>query len=184
MAENAAVAQPYAKAVFELAHSAGQLAQWSDALQAAGVAVSDADVAALVEAPGTDISAMVNLIAEIAGSSGGIEVGPGTQLQNLLLLLVENKRLLALPEISATFDALKADVENRVDVTLTTATAIDSAQQEIFVAALKKRFGRDVNLKVELDESLVGGAKLQADDLVIDGSVSTGLAKLTSSLMN
>ena len=97
---------------------------------------------------------------------------------------MENKRLLALPEIAATFDALKADVENRVDVTLTTATAIDSAQQEIFVAALKKRFGRDVNLKVELDESLVGGAKLQADDLVIDGSVSTGLAKLTSSLMN
>ena len=97
---------------------------------------------------------------------------------------MENKRLLALPEIAATFDALKADVENRVDVTLTTATAIDSAQQEIFVAALKKRFGRDVNLTVELDESLIGGAKLQADDLVIDGSVSTGLAKLTSSLMN
>jgi F-type H+-transporting ATPase subunit delta len=184
MAENAAIAQPYAKAVFELAHSAGQLAQWSDALQAAGIAVSEADVAALVEAPGTDLNALVHLIAEIAGKSGDIQIGAGTQLQNLLLLLVENKRLLALPEIASAFDALKADVENRVDVTLTTATEIDAAQQEIFVAALKKRFGRDVNLKVELDETLVGGAKLQADDLVIDGSVSTGLAKLTSSLMN
>ena len=84
----------------------------------------------------------------------------------------------------AIFDALKAEVENRVDVTLTSATALDAAQQEIFVAALKKRFGRDVNLKVELDENLIGGAKLQAGDLVIDGSVSAGLAKLTSSLMN
>ena len=36
MAENAAVARPYAQAVFELANAAGQLAQWSDALHAAG----------------------------------------------------------------------------------------------------------------------------------------------------
>ncbi len=184
MAENAAIAQPYAKAVFELANAAGQLQQWSDALQAAGVAISDARIAELVEAPGTDMNALASLIAEIAGKAGSIESGAASQLQNLLLLLVENKRLLALPEIATAFDAFKADVENRVDVTLTTATAIDEAQQEIFVAALKKRFGRDVNLKVELDETLIGGATLQADDLVIDGSVSTGLAKLTSSLMN
>ena len=184
MAGNAAIAQPYAKAVFELANPAGQLQPWSDVLQAAGVTVSDADIAALIEAPGTDIKALIELIAEIAGKSGGIEAGEGSQLHNLLQLSVENKRLLVLPEIAVAFDALKANVENRVDVTLTTATVIDAAQQEIFVAALKKRFGRDVNLTVELDESLIGGAKLQADDLVIDGSVSTGLAKLTRSLMN
>ncbi len=184
MAENAAIAQPYAKAVFELANEAGQLQPWSDALQAAGVAVSDADVAALIDAPGTDMEGLVDVIADVSGKAGGIDAGKGTQVNNLIRLLAENKRLHALPEISAAFDALKANVENRVDVTLTTATEIDSAQQESIVAALKQRFGRDINLKVELDENLIGGAKLQADDLVIDGSVSTGLAKLTSSLMN
>jgi len=80
------------------------------------------------------------------------------------------------------FDALKADTENRVEVLLTAASPVDEAQQGRITAALKKRFGRDVSLTFELDESLIGGARLQADDLVIDGSVSTGLAKLASTL--
>ena len=38
MADNAAVARPYAQAVFELAEDAGKLADWSDALHAAAAA--------------------------------------------------------------------------------------------------------------------------------------------------
>jgi len=75
-------------------------------------------------------------------------------------------------------------VENRVEVTLVSSTPVDSAQQEKIVAALKQRFGRDVSLTVELDENLIGGARLQADDLVIDGSVSSGLEKLATTLAN
>jgi len=184
MAENSAIAKPYAKAAFELANTAAQLQQWSEALHAAGMTVNNAQVSAAIASPHTDAAAMIDLIAEIAGQSGGIDAGQGSQVHNLIRLLAENKRLRVLPEIAIAFNALKADVENRVDVTLTSATALDAAQQEIFVVALKKRFGRDVNLNVELDETLIGGAKLQAGDLVIDGSVSAGLAKLTSSLMN
>jgi F-type H+-transporting ATPase subunit delta len=51
-------------------------------------------------------------------------------------------------------------------------------------AALKTRFGRDVRLHFVLDESLIGGARLQADDHVIDGSVTTRLAKLASALVH
>ena len=75
-------------------------------------------------------------------------------------------------------------MENRVEVTLTAARPVDDAQQAKIIAALKQRFNRDVSLTVELDESLIGGARLQADDLVIDGSVSTGLEKLATSLAN
>jgi len=184
MAENAAIAQPYAKAVFELANAAGQLAPWSNVLQAAGAAVSEAEVVALINAPGTDVDALVNVIADVAGQAGGLETGAGSQVNNLLRLLAENKRLLVLPSIASAYEALKANVENRIDVTLTAATEVDGAAQEKIAAALKQRFGRDVNLTFKLDENLIGGAKLQADDLVIDGSVSSGLAKLTSSLMN
>jgi F-type H+-transporting ATPase subunit delta len=90
----------------------------------------------------------------------------------------------ALPDIASSYDALKAEVENRVEVTLTAASPVDDAQQAKIVEALKKRFGRDVSLSVELDESLIGGARLQADDLVIDGTVSTGLEKLATTLAN
>ena len=182
MAENAAIARPYAQAIFELANDAGQLAAWSDALHAAGAVVSDPQVTGLIGAPATDSNQLIQLIADIAGkSAAGID---GAKLTNLLKLLDENRRLHALPDIAGSYDSLKAEVENRVEVTLTAASPVDAAQQATIVAALKKRFGRDVSLSVELDESLIGGARLQANDLVIDGSVSTGLNKLATALAN
>jgi F-type H+-transporting ATPase subunit delta len=180
MAENAAIARPYAKAVFDLANTSDQLSVWSDALHAAGAVVSDAQVAALISAPGTDSDKLVQLIAEVATvAAAGVDAAKVT---NLVKLLVENGRLLALPDIASSYDSLKADVENRVEVTLVSAIPVDAAQQDKIVAALKTRFGRDVSLTVELDENLIGGARLQADDLVIDGSVSAGLEKLATTL--
>lgn len=180
MADNIAIARPYAQAAFELARDAGQLDSWSDALASAAAVIADEQVAGLIDAPGTDSRQLIALISDIAARSGA----PADQLNNLLRLLSENRRLKALPEISGAFDALKAETENRVEVTLTAASPVDEATQARIVEALKKRFGRDVSLSFELDEKLIGGARLQADDLVIDGSVRAGLDKLASTLAN
>jgi F-type H+-transporting ATPase subunit delta len=182
MAENAAVARPYAQAIFDLANEAGQLAAWSDALHAAGAVVSDKQVAGLIGAPGTDGKQLIQLITDIAGKAAS--GADATKLTNLIRLLAENSRLHALPDIASAYNSLKAEVENRVEVTLTAASPVDDAQQAKFVEALKKRFGRDVSLSVELDESLIGGARIRANDLVIDGSVKTGLEKLATALAN
>ena len=181
MADNAAIARPYSQAVFELANEASQLGEWSDVLHTSAAVVSDAGVAALIGAPRTDTAKLVDMIADIAGKAGSAD---SAKVKNLLKLLAENRRLSALPEIASAYDSLKAEVENRVDVKLTAASPVDEAQQQRIVEALKKRFGRDVSLTFELDESLIGGARLTADDLVIDGSVSTGLEKLASTLAN
>ena len=182
MAENAAVARPYAQAIFELAQQSGQLAAWSDALHVAGAVVSDGKIAGLIGAPDTDSDKLSSLIVELSlQAASGVDPA---QAANLVKLLAENRRLPVLPDIATAFDALKADVENRVDVTLTAASPIDEAQQAKFAEALKKRFGRDVSMTFVLDESLIGGARIQADDLVIDGSVSTGLEKLATALAN
>lgn len=183
MAENSSIARPYAEAAFALARDAGQLVGWSDMLHAAGRAVSDEELARMIDAPGSDDSVVVGIIADVCGQAVTAEVDAGRML-NLLRLLAENGRLSVLPEIAGRFDKLKADVENSVDVVLTAAAPIDAAQQEKIAEALKRRFGRDVNLHFKLDEKLIGGARLQADDLVIDGSVRTGLEKLSSSLTN
>lgn len=180
MAENGAIARPYAQAIFDLASSSGQLVAWSDALHAAGAVVSDQSVSGLIGAPGTDEVKLIALIADIAGKA--TDGADTEQVTNLLKLLAENGRLLALPDIASAYDSLKVEVENRVEVKLTAANPVDDAQKTKIVDALKKRFGRDVSLTFELDESLIGGAMLRADDLVIDGSVSTGLEKLATTL--
>jgi F-type H+-transporting ATPase subunit delta len=180
MAENIAIARPYARAAFELARDAGQLDAWSEAIAAAAAVVTDDQIEAVIGAPSTDSAQLVALISDIAGQvAGGV---PADQLGNMIRLLAENGRLMALPEISVAFDGLKAETENRVEVTLTAASPVDEATQARIVEALKQRFGREVSLSFELDETLIGGARLQADGLVIDGSVRTGLDKLATAL--
>jgi F-type H+-transporting ATPase subunit delta len=184
MAENRGIARPYAQAAFELARDGGQLAGWSDALHAAALAVSNCDLARLIDAPGTDSGAVTELIIDVCRKFSGETPADATQLANLLKLLTDNRRLRVLPDIAELFDKLKTDVENSVNVVLTAASPVDDTQQNKIAAALKTRFGREVNLHFKLDENLIGGARLQADDLIIDGTVRTGLEKLASTLVN
>ncbi len=183
MAEKSSIARPYAEAAFALAREAGELAGWSDSLHAAGHAVRDESLARMIDRPRADVALIVDVIVDVCRQASSSAVSED-RLRNLLRLLAENGRLAALPEIAAFFDLLKSDVENRVDVVLTAAAAVDEAQQAKIIEALKKRFGRDINLHFELDETLIGGARLQAGDLVIDGSIRTGLEKLSSTLTN
>lgn len=182
MAESSSIARPYAQAAFELARESEQLGVWSDLLDAAAEVSGNADVGRLIDAPGTNERALIDLIVGICRDTLPAASGQLPGLTNLLKLLAQNGRLLALPAIAEQFKKLKADVENSMDVVLTAASPVDSAQQARIAEALKRRFGREINLHFKLDENLIGGARLQADDLVIDGSVRTGLEKLASAL--
>ena len=102
---------------------------------------------------------------------------------NFIKLLLEYGRVDVLPEISDRFDALKAEVENTVDVTVTSATQLSDAQVSEIEEALKSRLGRDVNLSTEIDENLIGGAVIRAGDVVIDGSVRARLEGLSNALV-
>jgi F-type H+-transporting ATPase subunit delta len=184
MAENRGIARPYSVAAFELAREFGQLGAWSEVLHAAAEAVSTDEVMRLIDAPNTDMNAVVRMVAEVCLEAAADKSADAVQVGNLLRLLAENGRLAVLPEIAELFDGLKSDVENSIDVVLTAATPVDPAQQQKISDSLKRRLGREINLHFRLDESLIGGARLQADDLVIDGSVRTGLDKLSSTLMN
>ncbi len=183
MAENSSIARPYAEAAFALAREAGHLAGWSEVLLAAGYAVTNEVLARMIDTPGTDDDIVVGIIADICKQTVSSPVDESRVL-NLLRLLAENDRLPMLPEIAEQFDKLKTDVENSINVVLTAASPVDDAQQAKISGALAKRFDRDVNLHFKLDENLIGGARLQADDLVIDGSIRTGLEKLSSALTN
>jgi len=87
-----------------------------------------------------------------------------------------------LPEISAHFEALKADVENSVDAVVTSATALSDEQTEEIARSLKTRLGRDVRITTEIDENLIGGAVIRAGDVVIDGSLRARLEGLANAL--
>jgi F-type H+-transporting ATPase subunit delta len=185
MAEHGTVARPYAQAAFELAEGEGQLAAWSQFLQLAALLVTEPDVNRLLFTPGVDLQRLAATLAGICSEQLGNPAplaGDRSTGANFLRLLADNQRLSVLPDISVRFDALKAQAENTLEVTLATAAEISDEQRTRIAEALKKRFGRQVRLEVQLDPALIGGARLQVGDRVIDGSVRTGLDKLATAL--
>ena len=174
MAERVTIARPYAKAVFAIARDAQRLPQWSEGLNLAAAVAADERVRPLFGNPHVTPAQLVDFISGIGGAVFDAD------MQRLLAVLAANGRLGLLPEIAQLFSKMRAEQEHVLDVTLTSAVELSSEQHERFAAALRKRFARDVRLHTEVDSSLLGGAVLQADDLMIDGSVRGGLAQLAT----
>jgi F-type H+-transporting ATPase subunit delta len=174
VAERITIARPYAKAVFKLAHGQQRLPQWSEALMVAASVVADPRVAALLNNPAISATQLVTLVSEVGGAR------LDEQARNLLSTLAANRRLGYLPEIAARYEQLRADAERTVEVTVTSAVELNAAQKDQYTKALAKRLGRDVTLSCQTDPSLLGGAVVRADDLVIDGSVRASLAQLAA----
>lgn len=183
MADLSTVARPYAKALFDIASAEQKLAAWSNALGVAAAVVADPQAASALANPSLDDKRRAAFVAAVVAGIPGGDLLSSVEGTNLLALLAENGRLPVLPEIAAQFDALKAHAENRVNVTVTAATPIDAALAEQIKTALQQKLGRAVELTLEVDASLIGGAIIRADDMVIDGSVRTRLQQLTDKLV-
>lgn len=185
MAEQGTLARPYAQAAFELAQAAGTLPAWSQFLQFTALAVTEPGVDRFLSTPGANLRAFTQALGDIAREQlGGSPLFAGANAPgvNFLRLLVENRRLDLMPQIAARFEMLKTEAENALDATLTTATPVSDEHQSQIVDSLKKRFGRQIRLTVAQDPALIGGARLQVGDRVIDGTVRTGLDKLATAL--
>ena len=115
------------------------------------------------------------------GVPGGKLLAKGAG-ENLLKLLSENDRLAVLPEISAQFEALKIEAESKVKAKLITASKVDAKQAAKVVEALERKLGRKVDLELVVDPTLLGGAIVRAEDLMIDGSVRSRLQRLAETL--
>lgn len=186
MADKNTIARPYAQAAFDLAREAGTLDQWAEALDAAKALLADGTVAKFLSTPKmSDVKRLEFLTGLVASAGGKTSVLGGTDDKgnNFLKLLLEYRRVAVLPEIATHFAALKAEAENTVDVTVTSAAPLSTTQQQTIVSALKKRLGSNVNLTTQLNEKLIGGAVVRAGDVVIDGSLRSRLESLTNALI-
>jgi F-type H+-transporting ATPase subunit delta len=183
MAEFSTVARPYARAVFDIASAAGRLPEWSQALAAAAAVLADPAARSFLARPELDERQCAEFVLGVCEGATGADLWRSSEGRNLLAILVENDRLTALPEIAAQFDVLKALAENRVKVTLVSAVELERGVAEQVTQALQKRLGRTVELELSVDPTLLGGAIIRAQDMVIDGSVRTRLQRLAENLI-
>lgn len=176
MAETITIARPYAKAVFEFALAENRLKEWSVLLHKLASAVLDPDAVAFINNPATTEHQHCELLTT------AVPVAAESAFGNFLSTLSQNNRLLLLPDILALFERKRAEQEKTLDVDVISFSELSESQKQRMAASLGKRLQRDVTLHVTIDKALMGGAIINAGDLVINGSVRDKLYKLATSL--
>ena len=114
--------------------------------------------------------------------SGVVKTTLPAAAQNFLRLAIENRRLGALPEIASQFRALKNAQGGTADAIVHSAFPIDAAALADLSGTLEKRFGRKLNVSVEIDSSLIGGVCVVVGDEVLDTSVKARLEQMKAAL--
>ena len=170
------IARPYAEAVFQRAVETDKLDLWSEMLGLLGTAVANPELSEVLGNPDLTRDQKAELMLEIGGGRLSDEG------ENLVKLLAENGRLGVLPEIAEAYEQRKAEHEGTVDVVVTTAFPLKPAQEQALASALKTKLGREVRISSEENPGLIGGFRLRAGDMVIDGSVSGQLDQLAHEL--
>jgi F-type H+-transporting ATPase subunit delta len=174
--EPTTLARPYARAAFEHARAAGDLAAWQTALSELAAITTQPKVAAAMRDPNQTAAQRASTLSSLAGDAVPTAVG------NLLAIMSDNGRLSLIPEVATLFDQLKQAVESAVAVHVTSAYPLSDAETQQLTETMQEKLERSITLTSETDPSLLGGALIRADDLVIDGSVRGRLNKLAGTL--
>jgi F-type H+-transporting ATPase subunit delta len=176
MAEIATVARPYAEATFRAALEKGALASTADSLQLLAAIAADEQMGFVLSNP--KIGAAQK--KELFGAIGGARIDDISR--KLVSVLVDNHRDALIGEIAAQFDELKREHERVVRARITSAQPLTDAQRDEIVRSLEKRYGRKVEAELDIDPQLLGGARVQVGDQVINASVRDALAQMAAAL--
>ena len=97
---------------------------------------------------------------------------------NFLELLAERHRMPALFRIKREFDALWAEENQLLPVTVTSAVELDEGLVDDIGKRIQDQTGRKVDLSSNVDPEVLGGLRVQVGNMVLDGTVRNRLERL------
>ena len=166
----------YALAIIEIAREQDAFEHWSEALAGLeGLTEQPAAVAALQADGMTDerFQAIVRaVVPEISQSE-----------LNLFRLLRRKGRLELGPSIASYYSELWDEERGVARAVARTAVELDGERREALVRRLSEQTGKTIELGVEVDRALIGGAVIRIGDQMIDGSTRGRLRQLREQLM-
>ena len=173
MAELATIARPYAEALFKAGGDAAAAAQ----LEALAGVAGDARLLQFAADPKVEAAQVHDVIAAV------VKTPLAPAVQNLLRTVIDNGRLVALPEVARQFHALVNAQSGVSDAAIHSAFPIEAGQLAEVQAALERRFGRKLDVKVVVEPALIGGIRVVVGDEVLDTSVKARLQAMQSALV-
>jgi len=168
----------YATALFELARDSKTLPQVEASLATVRQALDEsADFRTLATSPliGRDAAARA-----VAATAAALKLDATTA--KFLGVLAQNRRLAQLPAIVRDFRRLAAQFRGETTAEIVSAHPLDTDQVEALRQQLRARVGRDVNVDLAVDPSLLGGLVVKIGSQMIDSSIKTRLNSLAHAM--
>jgi F-type H+-transporting ATPase subunit delta len=181
-AQPSALANVYAKSLFELAQDQGGqpnaesvLGELEDIIELArnDRAFSELLASRLIDSGKRDAS-IERMFAN--------KVSPLTL--NFMRQLNRKGRLANLAQIATAMDSLVQDQFGRIEVDVFTATPIGAGELESVRNQLSSSLGKDVIMHPYTDSTMLGGIKLRMGDQLIDASIQAQLRKMRDGLLD
>ena len=104
------------------------------------------------------------------------------EVRNLLKLLVERNKMMFLKNIAEFFEHAVDQRLKQVRVNVVSAYPLNGTQQQKLGSTLERIVGKSVILEASVDESLIGGMRLNVGSLVADSTLKNGLVLLKRSI--
>ncbi len=172
------IAKRYAKAYFELAGEQGRLSEAQAELS---------EIVAFFDKESELRGVLYNPVFETVQRKAVLNAlldkfELSKSLRSLLNLLVDKNKLAYVDLVAENFSRMVDEAEGRLKVEVASAAPLD----ESLVASLRDEFskltGKQVELEVEVDESLLGGVVARYGGMVYDGSIKTQLKRMGEAL--
>jgi F-type H+-transporting ATPase subunit delta len=176
MAELATIARPYAEALFKTSGAdLGGTSAWLDELAAIA---SNVQLQQYAGNPSVTSAQTFDVMTGVA------KTALPEAAKNFLKAVIDNGRISVLPEIASQFRSLKNAKSGSFDAVVFSAFALDAPALADLSATLEKRFGKKLNIKVELEPDLIGGVRVVVGDEVLDTSVKARLEQMKVALVS
>ena len=161
----------YATALFELALEGKAVDQVKSDLAAFDALVaSSPDLTRLVRSPVFSADEQAKALSAVLDKAGIKGVAA-----NFLRVVASNRRLFAAREMIRGFNALVAKHKGEVTAQVTVAERLNDARMNEIRDALKSVTGKDVQIDVDVDPSIIGGLKVKLGSRMVDASLRTKL---------
>jgi len=170
VALSGSAARRYAEALIALSPNERAVAELRASLEKLGPVFDRVTVAGLRDPS-------VPMKQRIAALSAALAGEPAT-VRSLMVLLLETYRIALVPQIALAFGDLVDRREGIAKARITTAVPLKEPEQRELVTRLERESGRKLRATFAVDPLLIGGAKVQIGDHLIDSSVRAKLVAL------
>jgi len=167
-------ARRYAEAILELAPDEPSVTALRGSLERIASALDRSAIAALRD-PAIPLATREKALGEAVKDEPVL-------IRSVLSLLIEHGRIGLVPAIAREFGVIVDAREGVANARVTTAVELNDRDRDALVRRLERASGRKVRASFAVDPALIGGAKVQLGDHLVDASLEAQLRALARQL--